>query len=340
MPLRNARHLLLAAVAVSLAWGSRPAAAAVPCAGDVSGAGRGTYYTYTPGTGACTFTGDDTDAMVAAINAADYDGSAMCGRWLRVTGPLGSATVRIIDACPDCAAGDVDMSATAFAMIGNPVDGQVPVTWETVAGPASPTISLKTHEGSNNYWLGLQVRGHRYGISKLEFLGPSGYVTAPRQSYNVFVVDGSIVSVPILSPFTVRLTDVNGQQVVVAGVPLSAGSVHATAQQFPLCADWVAPAPQPAAQRTALMPPVPNPFNPRTTVAFELEVRTAASLRVFTLDGRLIATLLDNVMLEAGRHGAEWDGRAADGQPVAGGQYLLRLEAGDRVEVQKALLLK
>ncbi len=190
------------------------------------------------------------------------------------------------------------------------------------------------------YWLGLQVRGHRYGISNLEFLGSSGYVQAPRQAYNFFVVDASIVSVPILSPFTVRLTDVNGQQVVVAGVPLSAGSVHAAGQQFAVCADWAAPAPQPEAMRTALLPPSPNPFNPRTTVAFELEARATTSLRVFTPDGRLVATLFDYVMLEPGRHSAEWDGRAADGQPVAGGQYLLRLEADGRVEVQKALLLK
>ena len=73
MPLRNARHLLLAAVAVSLAWGSRPAAAAVPCAGDVSGAGRGTYYTYTPGTGACTFTGDDTDIRLDLDPHPEFD---------------------------------------------------------------------------------------------------------------------------------------------------------------------------------------------------------------------------------------------------------------------------
>lgn len=322
-------------------FAARPALASVPCSGEVQGAGNAYYYTYTPGTGACSFTGDDTDALVAAMNPVDFAGSAICGRWVRVTGPLGSVTVRIIDLSPWLAAGEIDLSATAFAMIGEPWQGVVPVTWETVASPLAETISIVTKDGSNPYWLGLQARHHRYGIASLEYLGSSGYVTIPRESYNYFVVTGMPgVSLPLAAPITVRLTDVHGQQLVIGGLAPNASWEFSTTQQFPACQDYTSGAPLPGAGQAVLLPPSPNPFNPRTTVAFELPARGPATLRVFDASGRAVATLLDGQVLEEGRHALAWDGRDDAGRPAPGGLYLLRLEAAGGVQVRKAALLK
>jgi len=71
----------------------------------------------------------------------------------------------------------------------------------------------------------------------------------------------------------------------------------------------------------------PNPFNPSTTIAFTLATSEHATLAVYTVDGRLVRTLLDG-SLPAGPHSAVWDGAGADGRPVASGTYLYRLRTG------------
>ena len=70
---------------------------------------------------------------------------------------------------------------------------------------------------------------------------------------------------------------------------------------------------------------VPNPFNPSTTIAFELPSRGPAELVIFDLRGRLIRQR-DLGELEPGPHTVNWDGKDADGRTVAAGayHYLLR----------------
>ena len=71
--------------------------------------GEGTYYN-ADGTGNCSFDPSPEDLMVAAMNHADYDNAALCGAFIEVIGPKGRVVVRIVDRCPECARGDVDMS--------------------------------------------------------------------------------------------------------------------------------------------------------------------------------------------------------------------------------------
>src|SRR5436190_320246 len=97
--------LVLATTLIGCAVGGP--AAAVECVVH-AGSGFATFYAYTPGSGACGF-GDDFASPVAAANPVDYAGSKLCGSWVHVTGPLGSVDVRIVDLCPSCAAGDLDL---------------------------------------------------------------------------------------------------------------------------------------------------------------------------------------------------------------------------------------
>jgi hypothetical protein len=85
--------------------------------------------------------------------------------------------------------------------------------------------------------------------------------------------------------------------------------------------------------------PYPNPFNPSTSIAFELPARQRVSLTVYGLDGRRVRTLLQ-AELPAGRHTARWDGRDHGGRPVASGTYLYRLRAGPWSATGKLELLK
>ncbi len=88
-----------------------------------------------------------------------------------------------------------------------------------------------------------------------------------------------------------------------------------------------------------LGPAVPNPFNPMTTVSFELRAPARAVLAVYDLRGRRVDVLVD-AELGAGRHEAVWDGLDARGAAAPSGNYLFRLEAGGEIELRKALLVR
>jgi len=76
--------------------------------------------------------------------------------------------------------------------------------------------------------------------------------------------------------------------------------------------------------RDLLAPNVPNPFNPRTALRFELIAGATVELAVFDVSGRRIATLAAGHRA-AGRHEAVWQGRDDDGRAVPSGVYLARL---------------
>ncbi len=84
---------------------------------------------------------------------------------------------------------------------------------------------------------------------------------------------------------------------------------------------------------------IPNPFNPFTTISFDLPEPEVVSLDVFDVSGAFIATITTGA-LPAGRHQRVWDGRDSRGTRVGSGVYLYRLQAGKRVQTRKMLLLE
>jgi hypothetical protein len=90
---------------------------------------------------------------------------------------------------------------------------------------------------------------------------------------------------------------------------------------------------------TALREVRPNPFNPRTTVAFDLARTGPVVLAVHDPRGARVCTLVDRE-LPAGRHEAVWDGRDDNGRRVASGVYLARLTAAGVRDMTKMVMLK
>jgi len=84
----------------------------------------------------------------------------------------------------------------------------------------------------------------------------------------------------------------------------------------------------------------PNPFNPQTTIEFELKERTAVDLRVFDLSGRLVKGLIVGESRSLGRHEVVWNGRDDAGRQVASGTYFYRFEAGSFSETKRMVLVK
>ncbi len=83
----------------------------------------------------------------------------------------------------------------------------------------------------------------------------------------------------------------------------------------------------------------PNPFNPSTTIRFDLPARVHVRLAVYNLLGQQVALLVDDVK-GPGSYTVLWDGRRADGQVASSGIYLLRLESGQQTLVRRMTLLK
>jgi hypothetical protein len=81
----------------------------------------------------------------------------------------------------------------------------------------------------------------------------------------------------------------------------------------------------PQAPRVALHPNVPNPFNPVTIISFDLPRGGYTSLIVYDLTGRLVRTLVAEV-LPAGGHQRKWDGVDNGGEAVAAGVYFCVLD--------------
>ena len=89
----------------------------------------------------------------------------------------------------------------------------------------------------------------------------------------------------------------------------------------------------------ALHQNVPNPFNPVTTIRFDLPWREQVRLVVFDVSGRLVRVLTDGAM-EPGRKSVTWNGRDSQRNLVASGVYFYRLVAGDFVQTKKMVLLR
>ena len=84
----------------------------------------------------------------------------------------------------------------------------------------------------------------------------------------------------------------------------------------------------------------PNPFNPLTSISFELAQKAAVELRVYDLQGRLVRVLLDGDLLDDGLHEAQWNGRDGQGQSVAAGVYVYRLVTESFVGSRRMTLVK
>jgi hypothetical protein len=83
----------------------------------------------------------------------------------------------------------------------------------------------------------------------------------------------------------------------------------------------------------------PNPFNPSTTIAYEVPEQTQITLTIYNLLGQEVVRLVDQVQA-AGTYEVIWNGRNVHGQPVGSGIFLYRMSAGDFRENKKMTLLK
>lgn len=89
----------------------------------------------------------------------------------------------------------------------------------------------------------------------------------------------------------------------------------------------------------ALLPNVPNPFNPTTLMTVNLLKESFVSWRIYNVGGQLVRTIESRV-LSQGLHRRTWDGRNDQGELVSSGVYIGVLETPDVTDMQKLVFLK
>lgn len=159
------------------------------------------------------------DHWIVAMNLADYNEGQLAGAYIEVTGELGKINMLVTDLLPEGKKGDLDLYTDAFPHIAPVEKGRVPVSWRIIPldTAAGAPVSYKYKEGTSDFWLGVQVRNHRYPITKLEYLGEDGeFIEILRRRYNYFESNKMGKG-----PFTFRITDIYGQQIIDRDIPLS-----------------------------------------------------------------------------------------------------------------------
>lgn len=250
--------------------------------------GTATQYVLS-GTGNCSYPSPPADGLFVALSPSEYDEAAACGSYIEVSGPDGSVRAEVIDQCPPCAAGHIDLSEAAFSQIAPLSAGLVKVSYQTVTDPAlTAPISMRVKEGSSPYWLALLAINTGNPLASVQLETASGsWLDLSRASYNYWIASSGAGS----GPFTVRLTDTAGHQVTVPGIALNPGAVQDTG--VTMYGAGAVAAPEPAAS-TAPVPSAAAPVSqaarrraPATSAARSTAARAAAPQTL----GQAIVTL-------------------------------------------------
>jgi hypothetical protein len=147
----------------------------------------------------------------------------------------------------------------------------------------------------------------------LRFDGPAGLTDEPA---DLVAAEGRLV----IAGYS--YSDVSGQDLLVLDYDLNPATGVGDATAAPL--------------RLAAFP---NPFNPRTVIAFDLPESGPVRLTIHDLSGRLVGELLDEVA-GAGRIQVPWHGLDADGRPVASGVYVARLWTAAEARSARLVLVR
>jgi len=238
--------LLAAVIGSALLVQNGGSACAAPPSTSAS-KGKATFYDLGDGTGNCSFPSAPADDLFVALGPEQYSAGAACGTYLDVTGPKGKVRVKVIDSCPECDPGHLDLSRTAFTRIGAEVAGVIPITYKTVARPWVPgPLSVRLKEGVSRYWFAALIDNHGSRLTSVKVAGSGGsFRSAHREDYNYWVIDGGAGP----GPFKIRLSDATGRTATLTGITLSPERTQKTTVRLSGTVTTRAHAPSPPAKK-------------------------------------------------------------------------------------------
>lgn len=204
--------------------------------------------------------------------------------YLDVTGPKGTARVKVVDRCPECAVGHLDLSRTAFRKIADEVAGVVSITYKAAVNAATPgPLSVRFKDGASQWWFAVLVDNHANPLTSVQAKTSGGrWRTAKRADYNYWIISGGAGA----GPFTMKFTDVYGHTATATGITLQPERTQTTSVRLTGKATVPratappgrrTPPATPAAKPTAKVTATPTATPPAATVATVATVPPAES---------------------------------------------------------------
>ncbi|MFJ9369874.1 expansin EXLX1 family cellulose-binding protein [Nocardia sp. NPDC101769] len=187
--------------------------------------GEALFYAFDQGV-ACSLPDLPLDGYYVGVPTGQYDGSAPCGSYVDIDGPLGSVRAQVVDRCPGCGPDQYDLSRSAFEAIAKADDGVAQIRVSQVRDPdPAPELFYRVQPGSSPSWIGILFSGTGNPIQQVALRPASSgdYRPLRRGSDNYWNLSGLGPG-----PFTAEVTDIYGHAAFVSGVALDPGQVRRT----------------------------------------------------------------------------------------------------------------
>ncbi|KAF9880018.1 hypothetical protein CkaCkLH20_02829 [Colletotrichum karsti] len=215
----------------TLSAASSPSASSAPISAAAT-SGESTFYGGNTSGGMCSFS---TYTIPSGLYGTAFSGSAWssaanCGACVKVTGPKGTITAMVVDQCPECDAGHLDLFQDAFAKIGDISAGKIQTSYEFVDCGISSAIKLHNKSGTSSHWFSMQVLNHNEPVASLEVStdGGSTWQKTTRQQYNFFENSSGFGTETV----DVKVTSKSGKTVTVKDVSVAADSEASASGNF------------------------------------------------------------------------------------------------------------
>ncbi|HHV36528.1 MAG TPA: choice-of-anchor D domain-containing protein [Candidatus Cloacimonetes bacterium] len=221
-----------------------------------------------------------------------------------------------------------DKMAAAFAAVNGPNDDYL----------ISPRIQLgdnsivKFHARSRTAALGLE----KFKVAVSTLPDPNNL-----DGYSYVSGDDCVLAPTDWTEFTYDISSYDNQQVFIAIHCISHDTSVFYVDNFSVrvgnttsAEDDISPA-----ATTQLNGNYPNPFNPETTISYNMKEAGAVSIDIYNIKGQLVKHLVKGEM-PPGEHRVVWNGRDNNNRAVASGVYFLKMNAGDYSASRKMIMMK
>ncbi|TDZ26420.1 Expansin-YoaJ [Colletotrichum sidae] len=212
---------------------SIPVASSAPISGSAVKQGKSTFYGGNTSGGMCSFStyAIPSGLFGTAFSGQAWDSAAECGACVKVTGPNGdSITAMIVDQCPECDEGHLDLFQDAFTKLGSVSDGIISTSYEFVKCGITSPIKLHNKSGTSSHWFSMQVLNHNEPVTSLEVStnGGSTWQKTQRAEYNFFENQSGFGTDSV----DVRVTSSSGKTVIVKNVSVASDSEQTASGNF------------------------------------------------------------------------------------------------------------
>ncbi|KAI1068936.1 hypothetical protein LB507_006434 [Fusarium sp. FIESC RH6] len=193
--------------------------------------GSSTFYGGNLSGGNCMFTTYTLPAgiMGTAFSGQKWDSAANCGACIEVTGPSGTVKAMIVDKCPECDPGHLDLFPDAFKAVGG-TNGIVKTSYKFVECGITTPLVLHNKSGTSANWFSIQVVNANEPVKSVEVSTDGGktWSKTERKEYNFFENPSGFGKESV----DVKITSSTGKTVVVNKVGVTPDAQYKAKANF------------------------------------------------------------------------------------------------------------